>query len=60
MAYTAIETMRRKNRERFGADVGPKQPPLYSNRRGRTAVVKSSALTQLGKRRKTRPASIRV
>ena len=30
MAYTAIETMRRKNGKRFGSDVGPKQPPLYT------------------------------
>ena len=26
MAYTAIEAMRKKNRERFGADLGPRQP----------------------------------
>lgn len=49
MAYTAIETMRRKNRERFGADVGPKQPPLYSNRRGRNDL-KSAALRFLHSR----------
>ena len=49
MAYTAIETMRRKNRERFGADVGPKQPPLYSNRRGRNDL-KSAALRFLHNR----------
>ncbi len=28
MAYTAIEDMRRKNKERFGFDTGPQQPPL--------------------------------
>ncbi len=33
MAYTAIEKMRRKNRQRFGSNVGPWQPPLYRNRR---------------------------
>ena len=49
MAYTAIETMRRKNRERFGADIGPKQPPLYSNRRGRNDL-KSAALRFLHNR----------
>ena len=32
MAYTAIENMRKKNEVRFGADVGPYQPPLYQNR----------------------------
>ena len=32
MAYTAIENMRNKNEVRFGADVGPYQPPLYQNR----------------------------
>ena len=26
MAYTAIEAMRKKNRERFGVDLGPRQP----------------------------------
>ena len=43
MAYTAIESMRKKNQERFGYDVGPMQPPLYSNRRRRDDL-KSSAL----------------
>lgn len=43
MAYTAIEKMRRKNEARFGADVGPMQPPLYTNRRKRNNL-KSSAL----------------
>ena len=31
MAYTAIEKMRQENLERFGADVGPFQPPLFQN-----------------------------
>ncbi len=49
MAYTAIETMRRRNRERFGTDVGPMQPPLYINRRGRNDL-KSAALRFLHSR----------
>ncbi len=43
MAYTAIENMRRKNQARFGADVGPKQPPLYRNRKNGNDL-KSAAL----------------
>ena len=31
MAYNAIEEMRRYNRERFGADVGPFQPPFFQH-----------------------------
>ena len=49
MAYTAIETMRKKNRERFGSDLGPMQPPLYSNRRRRDDL-KSAALRFLHNR----------
>ena len=43
MAYTAIESMRRRNEERFGFDVGPMQPPLYQNERGKNDL-KSAAL----------------
>ena len=43
MSYTAIEEIRRKIRERFGFDVGPGQPPLYTNRRRRNDL-KSAAL----------------
>jgi len=43
MAYTAIEKMRLKSKERFGSDVGPMQPPLYINRRQRNDL-KSAAL----------------
>ena len=35
MAYTALEEMRKINRERYGKDLGPMQPPLYTNRRNR-------------------------
>ncbi|MBR0160834.1 MAG: hypothetical protein IJQ02_06120 [Oscillospiraceae bacterium] len=43
MAYTAMEKMRRENRQRFGEDLGPMQPPLYCNRRQRNDL-KSAAL----------------
>ena len=43
MAYTAIEKMRKINEARFGADVGPMQPPLYVNRRQKNDL-KSAAL----------------
>ena len=49
MAYTAIEDMRRTNEERFRTDVGPKQPPLYVNRRKRNDL-KSAALRFLHNR----------
>ena len=49
MAYTAIENMRKKNEARFGSDVGPMQPPLYTNRRRRNDL-KSSALRFLHNR----------
>ena len=49
MAYTAIETMRKKNEKRFGSDVGPAQPPLYTNRRQRNDL-KSAALRFLHNR----------
>ena len=71
MAYTAIETMRRKNQERFGSDLGPMQPPLYTNRRARndlksaalrfcTTAVRICALMRSRKRRKTKAAPIRA
>ena len=43
MAYTAIENMRQKNLARFGADLGPMQPPLYSGAADRNDL-KSAAL----------------
>ena len=49
MAYTAIEQMRQRNEARFGVDLGPAQPPLYTNRRGRNDL-KSAALRFLHKR----------
>lgn len=49
MAYTAIEKMRAKNKECFGSDVGPMQPPLYTNRRQRNDL-KSAALRFLHNR----------
>ena len=42
MAYTAFETMRKKNMERFGSDVGPMQPPLTVSRRGRNDLKSAS------------------
>ena len=49
MSYTAIEKMQKENRERFGTDVGPWQPPLYINRRNRNDL-KSAALRFLHNR----------
>lgn len=49
MAYTAIENMREINEARFGSDVGPTQPPLYTNRRRRNDL-KSAALRFLHNR----------
>ena len=43
MAYTALEEMRRKNQERFGADVGPFQPPFFQ-REDSPNDLKSAAL----------------
>ncbi|MBQ6321941.1 MAG: hypothetical protein IJI24_03620, partial [Lachnospiraceae bacterium] len=43
MAYTALEAMRKKNRELFGKDVGPAQPVLYGSGLDRTDL-KSAAL----------------
>ncbi len=43
LSYTAIEKMRRYNAKRFGTDLGPSQPPLYTNRRNRDDM-KSAAL----------------
>ena len=43
MAYTALEQMRKVNKERFGRDLGPKQPPLYINRHNRNDL-KSAVL----------------
>ncbi len=49
MAYTALEKMRRDNRERYGRDVGPCQPALYGGGLERTDL-KSSALRFLHNR----------
>ena len=49
MAYTAIESMRIENERRFGKDLGPKQPRLYTNRR-QPNDLKSAALRFLHKR----------
>ena len=43
MSYTALEKMRKINRERFGKDVGPAQPVLYGGGLER-ADLKSAAL----------------
>ena len=49
MAYTALEQMRKLNRERFGEDVGPQQPYLFGA--GRTGSdLKSAALRFLHER----------
>ena len=49
MAYTALETMRRQNRERFGRELGPRQPPLWQNP-DRPNDLKSAALRFLHSR----------
>ncbi|MBR0085727.1 MAG: hypothetical protein IJL97_04160, partial [Lachnospiraceae bacterium] len=43
MAYTALESMRQYNKERFGKDVGPFQPKLFSKGRKKNDL-KSAAL----------------
>ena len=49
MAYTALEQMRKVNKRRFGADVGPFEPALYGA--GRTGSdLKSAALRFLHER----------
>ena len=42
MAYTAIESMRQENRIRFGADIGPFQPPLFQNPAARNDLKSAS------------------
>ena len=49
MAYTAIESMRRTNKQRFGRDLGPMQPPLYVTAE-QPNDLKSSALRFLHER----------
>ncbi len=49
MSYTALEAMRKKNIERFGADLGPRRPPLYAGEETGTDL-KSAALRFLEKR----------
>ena len=49
MAYTAIESMRKRNEQRFGTDLGPMQPPLYVNA-AQPNDLKSSALRFLHER----------
>ncbi|MBR1986338.1 MAG: hypothetical protein IKA24_05595, partial [Mogibacterium sp.] len=49
MSYTAFKTMRQVNKERFGKDLGPREPALYRNRR-RPNDLKSSALRFLHER----------
>ena len=49
MAYTALEKMRKLNKERFGIDVGPMQPALFDS--GRNSFdLKSAALRFLHER----------
>lgn len=43
MAYTALEKMRSWNQERFGKDVGPKQPALFKMAESKNDL-KSAAL----------------
>ena len=43
MSYTALEKMRRENREKYGRDVGPCQPMLVGGGLERTDL-KSAAL----------------
>ena len=35
MSYTAIEAMRKKNAERFHADIGPHRPPYFPGEESR-------------------------
>ena len=49
MAYTAFEEMRKKNKARFGVDLGPMQPPFYQNGKKRNDL-KSAALRFLRER----------
>ena len=49
MAYTAIESMRKVNEERFGRNVGPEQPPLFPGAKDRNDL-KSAALRFLRER----------
>ena len=49
MAYTALAAMRETNRRRWGKDLGPMQPPLYTNRHNRNDL-KSAALRFLHNR----------
>ena len=49
MAYTALEQMRKVNKERFGTDVGPFEPALYGAGRA-GSDLKSAALRFLHER----------
>ena len=49
MSYTAIEAMRKKNAERFHADIGPHRPPFFPGEETGTDL-KSAALRFLEKR----------
>ena len=49
MSYTAIEAMRKKNAERFHADIGPFPPPLFPGEETGTDL-KSAALRFLERR----------
>ena len=49
MAYTALGMMRESNKRRWGKDLGPMQPPLYTNRKNRNDL-KSAALRFLHER----------
>ena len=49
MSYTAIESMRKRNQERFGSDLGPMQPPFYQNKE-HPDDLKSAALRFLRER----------
>ena len=49
MSYTAIEAMRKKNAERFHADIGPHRPPYFPGEETGTDL-KSAALRFLEKR----------
>ena len=48
MAYTSFETMRQINKQRYGADLGPMQPPV--NRGEKENDLKSAALRFLRER----------
>ena len=42
MAYTALEKMRKENLKKYGRDVGPAQPALFSGNLAKTDLKSAS------------------